>query len=248
MKYLIILISAFFLFLGCNENPVKKKKIGNSIIEAKFINDTLIDGNAKYYNDNGILEAEYTFVNGIRKGHDTIFYDNGKIKEERNYSDDLLNGEGRKYNVNGLLLFKLNHYYGLDVGDNTFYKNGIVIKYFFKDFAQKKIVDCTYDSTGSCNSLVFNARPVITTGIIQNQTPTIKLFVFFPHPVDFEIIYKIGFINNQQIKQDELTLNSERLFLDTVLKIPSPNLNYFLSVDYKNKSTDSIVNVYFEKF
>jgi len=247
MKYIIIVACSIFLFSSCNEKTLVRKKIGNDIVEAQFLNDSLIDGKAKYFNNTGILEAYYTFKNGVKNGNAVTFHENGKLKDSMYYSDNLLNGPAYKFDVNGKLLFTIMYYYGLDVGDHLFFKNGVVDEYHFNNFDQKQIVSCKYDSVGSCDSLVFNAYPLITNGLIEKQNPAIKMFIYFPHPPDFEVIYKMGFIKNQQRLQ-EFTLNSDRLFLDTTFAIPEKDVNHFLTVDYKNKSNDSTVNVYFKKF
>lgn len=247
MKYITV-ISCIFLFLSCKEKSIEKRRIGDDIVEAKFIKDGEIDGKATYYSDSGILKAYYTFKNGIKNGSAVIYYENGRIKDSMNYSDNLHNGKAYKFDVNGQLLFTTTYYYGIDVGDHTFFKNGKNYDYHFNNFDQKQIVYSRYNSMGNCDSLVFNAYPLITNGLLEKQIPAIKMFIYFPHPPDFEVIYKIGYIKNHQTKRGEVALNSNRLFLDTTLEIPEKDTNYFLSVEYKSKSHDSTVSVYFKEF
>jgi hypothetical protein len=42
-------------YLACSDNKVKRIKSNDSIVEGNFINGTVIDGKASYYNSAGTL-------------------------------------------------------------------------------------------------------------------------------------------------------------------------------------------------
>ena len=242
-----ILMALIFICFGCRENQTKEKKIGNEIVKAKFINDSLIDGIAKVYNSNGKLVSETNFIKGIKNGISLSFYENGKIKDSFNYSNNLLNGIAYRYDSNGLLLFKKTYYYGIDIGDNSFYHDGKVEEYYFTNFERKELVNCKYDSAGRCDTLMFNAKPIISNILLDKQIPAMQLFLYFPHPLSFEIIYKLGLIDSQNNKKKESILNTDRLFLDTTLTLPQKDWNYYISLDYRVLSNDSLTSIFFEK-
>jgi len=247
MKYITSLFFCIYFLLSCKDS-IDSRILGDNIVEAKFINDTSIDGKAKYYSKLGILEAYYTFKNGDKNGDAVTYHENGKILDSMNYSNGLLNGQLYKFNTLGQLQFTKMYYYGIEVGDHSFFKNGKIYDYYFNSFDQKQIIYSRYDSLQKCDSLIFNAYPLITRGVLDRENPAIKIFIYFPHPPDFKVVYTMGYIDEQKKRQGEFILNSDRLFLDTTLKVPTIKLNYFLSVDYVSKSHDSTINVYFKTF
>jgi hypothetical protein len=105
-----------------------------------------------------------------------------------------------------------------------------------------------YDSIGRCQSIVYNAHAIVTDVIDSKNDSAIGVFLYFPHPPGLEAFYKIGLIDDQQIKSNEILLKSDKLFLDTIIQNPKRGLNYYFSVDYKNIFTDTLVNVFFQKF
>ncbi len=170
------------LIWSCNEYSVKRKKIGNDWIEAQFINDTIIDGHAKFYNCSGDLVAQCNYRMGKKEGYSVRYYKNGQTKDSVNYSDNLLNGEAFKFDANGKLLYQATNFYGLNMGDHSSYINGKVSEYYFDNFEKKQLVNCRYDSLGRCDSLAFHAIPIITSGLIENKIPAVNFFAYLPHP------------------------------------------------------------------
>ena len=248
MKYIINAVFFCFLLSACKEKKIIRKRIdGKNIIEAKFINDSVIDGVAKFYDLQGNLKVRGTYLNGKRNGPTLIFYENRKIKDSLNYDSDLLNGKSFKYDSTGLLLFTLSYYYGIEVGDHPFYTRSGTKNYYFTNFEKEILVKCRYDSLGRCDSFYFNAYPIITDFFTDDNVRSFRIFFYFPHPPDFEAKYTIGLINENGIKQNEIILNSNRIFLDTTLSKPQKMWHYFVSIDYKNVSTDSIVNMYYKE-
>ncbi len=249
MKYIIILIVSSISIYSCNDSASKyeRKRIGNDIVEAKFINDSVIDGEAKFYNQSGALENKGYFSKGLKNGYWISYHRNGKVKDSINYSNDLLNGGAFGYNENGILLRRSTYYFGLNVGGNFLYEEGKVYEYFFNNFEKKELVNCKYDSLGSCTYFYFNAKPMVKKIYTSLNDSAINLFLYFPQPPDFEVIYQMGLINSLQTKKEVSQLNSNRIFIDTILPIAPKDWNYYLSIDYKNISNDSTVNVLFQK-
>jgi hypothetical protein len=245
MKYLIIIIAISLLFFSCSGTKYQKKQIGDNIVEAKFIDGNRIDGFAKFYNLSGSLEYEGNYINGVKNGSGRTFYENGKVKDSMCYINNLIHGKAYNYDSSGMLEFMRTNYYGLEIGDHIFYNKGKVSEYYFDNFERLQIVNCRYDSLERCDSLVFNAKAVVRNTLIKKITPAKNLFIYFPHPPDFEVIYKLSSTDDNQNNKKEVIINSDRLFLDTTFNVSAAN--YYLSVDYKNKSNDSFVNVLLQK-
>lgn len=248
MKYLIsiITISLSLLIVTCKDYKLEKKRIGNNIVEAVFV-DGKIEGFAKFYTLSGILEYEGNYINGEKNGFGRTFYKNGRIKDTMYYISDKIHGEAYNYASDGNLRLIRNNYYGLEVGDHLFFVNGKITEYYFDSFEGVEIVKCKYDSFQRCDSMMFNSRAIVKNMVVEKDVPVKKVFIYFPHPPGFEIIYKMGFtVGYNQTRKIESVISSNRLFLDTTFGVSTAN-TYYLSVDYKNKSNGSVVNVLFQK-
>jgi|SRR6185312_8937841 len=249
MMKLIFIFSAAVLFSsGCKDTTYKRKKIGADIVEAKFIKDSLIDGEAKFYDLDGKINSKANYTMGIKNGVALTYYGNGKTKDSSNYTNNLLNGNVFIFDKNGSLVSRTTYYYGLNVGDNFLYYHNNIYEYSFDDFVHKELLKCKYDSVGNCKYLFFDVRPVITTVYSSITDSANSFFLFFPHPPDFVISYNMGLINDKGVKEKEFVLNSDRIFVDTVFTFPPQGWKYFISIDYKSISNDSLINVVNKKF
>jgi hypothetical protein len=228
-------------------NSVQKKKIGDNMVESRFINDSLMDGIANFYDLDRNLLSTRTYSNGLKNGATIFYYKNGRIKDSMNYTNDVLNGPSYEYDSLGKLKFTVTHFHGIEFGDHAIYNGGKIQKYYFTDFEKRMLIRCYYDSTGLCDSIEFNAAPILTDYSTDEGEPIIRMFVYFPHPPNFGIRYKVGTIDNNHNKQSEFLLNTHRQFLDTIISFKR-NLNYFISIDYKNLLSDSIDNIFYREY
>ncbi len=94
-------------------------------IESIYKNNNLYNGEEKYYydNNNKKMKSHITCVNGIK--HEKNYYENGKIKSEKNYENEVLHGIVKDYDINGNVIVE------------EFYNNGkldgAVIKHIYKE-------------------------------------------------------------------------------------------------------------------
>lgn len=245
----LIYFSFIFILTSCKNNNIKKKKIGDNIVEAIFKKNGEINGEAKFYNLNNVLEARSVFIKGIKNGLTITYHNSGKVQDSMLYVNGYLHGIRSSYNTNGSLVLKTNYFYGLNMGDNLYYNKGKLTKYSFDNFEHNHLLEANYDSTGSCEYLRFNAKPIIAKATGQYGDSGVSLLLYFPHPPDFDINYTLGLINENGKKKNQLSLNSYgKVLIDTVLSIPPINWKYFLSIDYKNLSNDTLINQFFGKF
>lgn len=247
IKLIIFLFSIILLSSGCNDNHYKRKKIGADIIEAKFIKDSLIEGEARFYDLDGKLNSKANYKKGIKYGEAIVYYKNGKVKDSSNYFNNLLTGNAYTFDKNGSLQLKTIYYYGLNVGDNYLYQDGKIYSYFLNSFDHSQLMNCKYDSAGSCRYFYFNANPVIAEIYSSNDSAK-SFFLFFPHPPDFGITYNMGLINDKGVKENDFVLNSSRIFIDTVFTFPPQGWKYFISIDYKSISNDSLIHIVNKQF
>jgi uncharacterized protein len=83
-----------------------KFKSGNNIEEGKFIIG-LRDGLWKSYYADGRLKFKGNYVQGNANGLHTLYYEDGKVKEERYYQSGIRERTWKKFNENGDLLLTI---------------------------------------------------------------------------------------------------------------------------------------------
>lgn len=74
------------------------------LIEERYYNTGLLEGELKRYYLNGSLREVTWYAGGKRDGPYKKFYQNGKISESGNFKEDLLNGEGNTYDSLGRIV------------------------------------------------------------------------------------------------------------------------------------------------
>jgi len=171
MSKLIIFAVSFF-FIGCSAT-IEKRVIGDKIVEAVFIKDSIADGIVKYYTLDGKLDAIFQFKNGKNNGTAIHFFPNGKIFDSIHYVNDVANGEHHQYDTNGSLLFKEFYKTGKRVGEKFSYKMGNLIKYEFSDSNNFLLYSSEYDTEGlkkwKFKSMInFTSDEVLLNGTKKN--------------------------------------------------------------------------------
>lgn len=247
MKKVILIAITFFVLISCSNYELQRKKIGEDLVEAKFVDDTLINGEAKFFDLNGNLESKANFFKGIKNGYAVNYYKNGVVKDSMYYTSNVLNGFFYSFDSSGFILFKGNNFHGLSAGDQYFFKDKTIKEYYFTNFERRRLVTCLYDSTGSCYSYFLNLSPVISDVLIKNEQPAINLFLYFPHPEGIELSYTIGLIDANNKRLSEVPLTSTNFFLDTTLAVPMQGSQYFISLKFKNLK-DSKTEIFTKKF
>ena len=249
-KKVVLLLLVALLFsiqYSCRENSAKKiirKKQGAYFIEAKFKGDKIIDGIAKYYDQEGHLISTAYYKDDLKNGPAHNFYLNGKIKDSMFYINGLINGNTFNYDSFGRLNKTESYYYGIPIGHNIFYHFDKPFEYFFNDFNANTIFSCKYDSLGKCiiGKSIFN--PI--TDIVENDEGkhVMRLFLYFPKPPNLSILYQFGLVNDKNQIMGEYFLNSDRLFLDSILYQPENGWHYYISTHIETKG-DSLNKVFF---
>ncbi len=86
------------------------------------LEDGVLQGEGKQYDEQGILTFEGQFQNGVRAGIGKE-YEDGVLVYEGQFADGLYSGRGRRYD-DGLLVYDGQYDAGLRTGSGTAYKNG----------------------------------------------------------------------------------------------------------------------------
>src|SRR3569833_2091104 len=83
---IILVLKIFVTLISCsNSHDLKRIKMGDSYVEAHFIDSTSIDGMAKYYDSSGVLTAVINYRDGIKIGVAINYYPNGAVLDSVEY-------------------------------------------------------------------------------------------------------------------------------------------------------------------
>ena len=248
IKLILFLIICLLANISCfhkKDGQTLRKKEGNDIIEANFINDTIIDGVAKYYRNENLISV-VTYRYDSKFGPAINFYDNGKKKDSMNYINGLLNGNVFHYNIDGKVDRVVSYYYGLLAGDNSLYSSGRPVEYSYRDFNSNILFACSYDSLGRCKVGKFGIKAIINTILDDDDAPAAKVFLYLVKPPNLNTTYQIGLINDKNEIKKQSLLRNDRLFLDTILYRPESGWNYCISTHFENQA-DSINKLFIER-
>jgi antitoxin component YwqK of YwqJK toxin-antitoxin module len=84
-------------------------------------------GLSRGYFPGEILKSKVMYINGVRHGLFTDFYENGKIRSEYKYENGKIHGSYKVWNETGILIEEHNYYNDLENGfQKTFFLNGQV--------------------------------------------------------------------------------------------------------------------------
>ena len=246
MNKLIIFSLLIFLF-GCKLKP-EKRKMGDRIVEAIFINDSIADGVVKYYTIDGKLEGHAQIKNGKKNGVFIYFYPNGKVFDSISYLDDLANGYHYRYDTHGNLSYQDFYTNGKKVGEKLTYDSGKLVKYEFVDSNGILLYSSDYDVRGlrkwKFKSIInMNCREVFRNGFKQ-----IHMQFYWLNPPQVAIKYSLGIADTvRHIDKTLKELSKSGIIKDTVLPILTYPFCYYISVGYFNNN-NKFSRVYIQEF
>ncbi|MBK7107239.1 MAG: TonB family protein [Ignavibacteriae bacterium] len=106
------------------------------------------DGIVKTYYGKGKVSSRVSFVNEVLEGESFWYFENGNIKDIKNYSDGKLNNSNKSFYENGLLKEEIHYSDGILNGVNKFYfENGGLKEVRTYDFGKLiSVSELDYDS------------------------------------------------------------------------------------------------------
>lgn len=236
-----LILGLVLILTGCNHsnenqtNYSKKVIKGNGFVEAFFINDSIIEGEASYYDEMGQLERKTMFKKGKKEGVALEYYSNGQVRDSVNYCYDLKNGPHYVFDSLKKFVYQDYYFFGKLIGGKTRFKNGFVDNFTFSNFENTTLFYCTYDSIGSINRFggeVINAYPFSSK---LNGFQAIGVFSYLIYPPTVNVTYSLGITNEKNGDQKEImSLDRETPFIDTVLPSLNHNWNYYISANYND--------------
>ncbi|MEM0173767.1 MAG: hypothetical protein QXI16_04595 [Sulfolobaceae archaeon] len=97
-----ILTESYLLNNNFAEGRIEWKRENGNIFLIENYKNGKLHGEYKYFNKKNILEMEFNFYEGIKRGPFKLYYEDGKIKQQGYFEDDLtLNGIYKSYYSNG---------------------------------------------------------------------------------------------------------------------------------------------------
>jgi|GEM_PF-4909729 len=225
--------------ISCNNNLTREMKIGNQIVRSNFIQDSILDGETKFYSLDSVLENITFFKQGIPNGLSISFYKNGKIRDSMIYINGFKEGRYHAYDSYGSILYSDYYFHNHLIGERKLYKEGLLSNYSFFDFEGRLLYSCDYDSIGirRATGEILNAN---INSVFQGNTDKKRIFIYFIAPDGVDTDYKIGIVDSSGKYRKELCgLNHlNRMFIDTIVNKLSNNFSYFVSLDYNDRQND----------
>jgi antitoxin component YwqK of YwqJK toxin-antitoxin module len=128
---------------------ITKDGLGNIQSEINYINDTIVNGTAKYYYKNGKLNDEINYVNGLKNGIHKHYSEDGVLESVINFKNGLQDGYAYWYFKNGKVESKSFWLKGKSFGDAYYYySSGLLESYRSFDFQEHNRYLIKYDSNG----------------------------------------------------------------------------------------------------
>lgn len=225
MRY--IFISCLLItFYSCNEKKYSKKQIGDYWVEANFIMDSIIDGEAKTYDIKGKLVSIINYSRGVKNGVYLNFHSNGKIYDSINFLNGLENGLHYVYDSSGKIGYIDFYLSGHQLGPEIFYKHGIISAFYFISFEKFEIFNALYDVFGilSTQKGHFINASIYQTNL--NDTPAKGIFSYFIYPPTLNISYEL--ISRDSLTEKEIIIRqfTNQVFIDTVIEKEKNNSIY----------------------
>lgn len=229
------------MFVGCksDKSGVKIKKIDlhNRIIEAPFIDDSVMHGLAMYYTYKGSLESKITYKNGVKNGLAVNYYPNGSLWDSGYYVNGLKHGHHFVFDSLGSLVYQDYYFNGHRLGGQVFFLNSKLSRYVYSNFEKEQLYEGLYDSVGSIyryGGEIVNANLYYAK---KDDKQGVGIFSYFLNPPNVDIEYSIGLIENNTNKKRELVrFYKSREFIDTIVDLPLPGWYYYVAADYNDTS------------
>ena len=128
---------------------VTKGNSGNIESEINYINDTVMDGIAKYYYKRGVIKEEINYSEGLKDGLHTSYYRNGNIESKLQFKNGMREGNSEWYFPNGRIKEKGIWLNNKAFGNAFFYhENGLLETFNSYDFSEHNRYLIKYDVNG----------------------------------------------------------------------------------------------------
>lgn len=246
LKLILVIFCSLYLCFSCKSKKRSKKDLGNMWVYANFLHDSIIDGEAKYYDKSGNLLAINNFKKGIREGAALQFFPNGKLSDSLTLINGVEHGYDYSYQYNGDIKWKQFYYHGLKVGDRYYYTDNIVRKYIYQDFNRQIIAECAFDSLGKCLKIQYTCNPAMIDVIRDDNKSILNIFAYLPRPDMFEVEHRLCLIDNKNKIQGQSVINPGKPFLDTSLNYPEQGWKYAI-YSYVNRPKDSLYKLFIDE-
>ena len=230
---LAILVVTLIDYNCANKGSEKRVKIGNSYVDAKFIDDTIIDGTAHYYDSLGTLYNVSNYRKGIKDGMSVNYYSNQVISDSVEYKNGKESGYWRHFDIKGGDTYGNFYYYGLQFGPELIFKNDHLQKYLFSDLDRKIIIACDYDDGGKIDTNFRYEMQFALRSVKYDAKPVLNLFGFLPFIPHAGQTYSLGITNKEHADKELAPLSGHDFLIDTLLAVPPSGWRYFIGCNLK---------------
>jgi hypothetical protein len=241
------LLSILTIHIGCSSNHgMKRIKVDNTYVEAKFIDGTTIDGKAIYYDSLGEMYNITTYKNGTKEGTSINYYPNKKVSDSVEYKSGKESGYWKYYDQQGNNVYGNFYYYGLRFGPELIFENKKLKRFLFSDLNRRNIIACKFDSVGKIDTgMRFTMQFSLNLVTFENK-PSLNLFGYLPKIPHSEQSYTIGVTNDKHADRELAIVAGHDFLIDTLLTLPPKGWHYYVACNLKANNGD-INKIYIEE-
>jgi antitoxin component YwqK of YwqJK toxin-antitoxin module len=224
LKITVLMLILFLSLNSCKQHidieslKVTKDENGNLQSEIHYINDTLMNGLAKYYyspNPKNVLKDEINFIKGKKDGWYKHYRKDGTLESKTYFKNNTPDGENYWYYEDGIpkeeTFWKKGKQYG---AGKWYYKSGKLETFNVTDFYDRVIYVIQYDEQGNKikeEGVTFSPKfvaeytndsigsPIMENFVKVGKEVSIKITV--AEPPQTKTIIKMGELNKNNMKK-----------------------------------------------
>lgn len=210
-------------------------------IQGYFINDSILDGTAIFYNTNNEIVFKKTYKKGVLDGIFEEYYPNSNVKFRSTYKDGLKHGESFFFDSLEACKYSDFYFFNLPVGPITYFQKAqLASRFIFVSLENKTVLDIDYSSWNGIEKYVRNF--ITYTYVVEKSDPDgyASLLLYIINPPKFMTNYALYKRSKNSIANEifVMDLNSKNPFFQSTLPLPDENSYYIIKLDVY----DSILN------
>lgn len=234
-KIFLIYFAILVFFCSCNKIKEEFDSSGVLRVEKEMLNDTIMNGIYKEYDEVGHIKYFFVYNNGLRDGIGVSYFQNGNFEVITNYRKGKKEGLQCEYYENGALKAMLSFKDNLPNGRCFLFdsRGWLKLKAFQKNGKFNGKV-YKYDSLGRVNEELFYSKGIV---LYQKNRNKFNTLVY---------TYKFNKILTDVIISTSDTIFKKNNFYDIKLEVASIK-NNFVSRSYLNltkKGRRGVINWY----
>lgn len=226
--FFFILIALGYI-LSCNKRKEKRRVFSGYYVISDFVNDTIFNGDTKFFDLDDNLLSKVQYNNGIKEGIEINYYKNGRVRSSYVFNKGIRKGKFLVNDSVGNILQEGMFFDGEKIGYRYSYLNGKLSTFSSFGLNDTLLFSVKYDTNS--NPIAYKGSPINIdfTPNDNHQEESYYLQLGVIKPPRMNINYFLG-ISNIETKEEKrlCMLNSDKYIFDTILPTPNAKWQYII--------------------